>query len=87
LPALLASGHFEVDRLAFREAAESVRLNCTEVHKNILAILAGDEAVTLRVIKLFPRSGFGSARLVPKYIPTSRQEPFVRKIELLTTEL
>src|SRR6185437_14453418 len=51
LPAFLAFGDGELDRLSFLQRTESVRLNGGEVHEDILAVLAGDEAEALRVVK------------------------------------
>jgi len=51
LPALRAFSDAELNRLALLQALESARLNCREVHENVFAILAADEAITLSVIK------------------------------------
>src|SRR5215469_9227909 len=44
LPTLLASGHSEFNRLAFLQAAISIRLYCGEMHENIFPVLPRDKA-------------------------------------------
>ena len=58
LKALRAFGDRELDRLAFLQAAKSVRSNCRKMHEDIIAGLAADEAEALRVIKPFHCSLF-----------------------------
>ena len=51
LEALRAPSNGEFNRLAFLQAAESVRLNRRKMHEDIFAVLAADEAESLRVVK------------------------------------
>jgi hypothetical protein len=51
LPALGALGDVELHGLAFLQAAEAARLNRGEMHEDVFAILAADEAVALGVVK------------------------------------
>jgi len=43
LPALLASGHGEFNRLAFLQAAVSIRLYGGEMHEDIFPVLSGNK--------------------------------------------
>ena len=45
--ALWPFGNFKLYALAFRQAAETFRLDCRLVHEYIPATIAGDEAVSL----------------------------------------
>jgi len=51
LPAFGAFDYVELNLLSFLEAAETVGLDGGEVHKHVLAVLAADKPVTLRVVK------------------------------------
>jgi len=51
LPTLGAFLDFELDRLAFLQAAESIRLDRREMHENVFAGLTADKAKTLGVVK------------------------------------
>ena len=51
LEALGATDHVELDRLAFLEAPETVRLNRRKVHEDVFAILAADKTKSLCVVK------------------------------------
>ena len=51
LPALGPFDYVELDRLAFLQTAEAIRLDRRIVNKYVFAILAADEAVALRVIE------------------------------------
>ena len=51
LQALGSLFHFELHRLTFLQAAETVRLDSREMHENILTALAGDESETLGIVK------------------------------------
>jgi hypothetical protein len=51
LPALGAFDHVELDLLTFLEAAESAGLNGGEMYEYILAVLAADKSIALRVVK------------------------------------
>src|SRR5213082_2696392 len=58
LEALRPLGHGELHRLTFREGAETARLDSGEVDEDILARLAGDEAIALSVVEPFHCSLF-----------------------------
>src|SRR5260370_41041502 len=49
--ALLATANFELDALTLLEGLEACPLNGGEVHKDVIALLAGDEAVTLLLVE------------------------------------
>ena len=51
LPTLGPFDYVELDRLAFLQAAEAIRLDRRIVNKYVFAILPADEAVALRVIE------------------------------------
>jgi len=51
LQALGSLFHFELYRLAFLQAAETVRLDGRKMHENIFAALARDESETLGIVK------------------------------------
>ena len=51
LPALRAFGHLELHSLPFLQAAKPASLNSGEMHEDVLAILAADEAVAFGVVK------------------------------------
>ena len=51
LEPLGAAHDVELDRLAFLEAAEAIRLNSREVNEDVFAILPADETKTLCVVK------------------------------------
>jgi hypothetical protein len=51
LEALGSLYYVELDRLAFLEAPETIRLNCRKVHEDIFAILAADKTKSLCVVK------------------------------------
>jgi hypothetical protein len=51
LEALGALDHVKLHRLAFLKAAESVRLDSREMHKNIIAGLTAKKAIALGVVK------------------------------------
>jgi hypothetical protein len=51
LPALLASGHGEFNRLTFCQAAVSIRLYGGEMHEDILPVLSCDKPEALRGIE------------------------------------
>ena len=51
LPALGSLDDIELNGLTFLQAAEAAGLNCRVVNENVLAVLAADEAITLRVIE------------------------------------
>jgi hypothetical protein len=47
LPTLWSFDHVELHLLAFLQTAKAVRLDCREMHKNIVAALTADEPVAL----------------------------------------
>src|SRR5512146_252739 len=51
LESLWALGDVELHRLAFLQAAKTVRLDCRMMYENVLAVLAADEPVTLGIVK------------------------------------
>ena len=51
LPALGTLGDVELDRLTLLQAPEAARLDGREMHKNVFAILAADEAVAFGVVE------------------------------------
>src|SRR5215469_7866050 len=51
LPALWALRHVELHGLALLQALEASRLDCREMHKNVFATLATNEAVALGVVE------------------------------------
>src|ERR1041385_2123112 len=51
LETLGTTGHVELEGLTLRESLETLALNRREVDENVLAILLGDEAKTLRLIE------------------------------------
>jgi len=51
LKAFGAAGHIECDGLTFLKAPEPIRLDGGEMHEDILAVLAADEAKPLRIVK------------------------------------
>ena len=51
LPALGTLRNFELNGLSFLKTPEPARLDCREVHKNILATLAADETIAFSVVE------------------------------------
>src|SRR5688500_8658397 len=51
LETLRSLDHVELDRSAFRQRAEAVRLDGGEVHEHVFAGLGRDEAKTLRIVE------------------------------------
>src|SRR5690242_7414223 len=51
LPAFGALRHLELHSLPFLKTLEPARLDCREMHKNILAALTADEAVAFRIVE------------------------------------
>jgi len=51
LQALGAFGHVELHRLALLKALETSRLDCREMHKNVVATLTANEAVAFGVVE------------------------------------
>ena len=51
LPTLGAALHFEANRLAFLQRAETVRLDSGEVHEHIFTVLARDESEAFSIVK------------------------------------
>jgi len=51
LPTLRAFDDIEGNRLAFFQAAETIRLNGGKVYKYVFAVFPGNKAITLRVIE------------------------------------
>src|SRR5690348_401842 len=58
LPAFGALRHLELHSLPFLKTLEPPRLDCREMHKNILAALTTDEAVAFGVVEPLHRSLF-----------------------------
>jgi hypothetical protein len=65
LPPFRALDYVEADLLTFLQAAESIALNCREVYKHVLAVLAADETITLGVVKPLYCSCFHGIALFP----------------------
>src|SRR5689334_18199120 len=65
LPALGTFDDGELHRLSFLQAAETVGLNCREMDENVLTILTGNKAVTLRVIEPLNCSLFHCVTRIP----------------------
>ena len=51
LEALGPLDHVKLHRLAFLKAAESIRPDCREMHKHIIAGLTADKAKTFGIVK------------------------------------
>ena len=51
LPTFRAFDDVESNRLAFFQAAETIRLNGGKVYKHVLTVFPGNKAITLRVIE------------------------------------
>jgi hypothetical protein len=59
LQAFRAFDHLELDRLPLGEGAESTRLDCRKMHKQVtLSRVTADKAITLAVVKPFHYSFF-----------------------------
>ena len=65
LPAFGTFDDVELHRLAFLQAAETVRLNCGEMNENVFSILTGNKAVALRVIEPLNCSLFHCVTRIP----------------------
>jgi hypothetical protein len=58
LKALLASGHGELDLLAFVQLAIPISADSTEMNEDVLSLLALDEAITLGIVEPLHCAGF-----------------------------
>jgi hypothetical protein len=67
LRSFLAFSYLELDLIAFLQTLVSLGRNCAVVHKDIGAIIASDEAVSLRVIEPLYRS-FQAFHLLPLFL-------------------